>query len=310
MRQIDRIRRAGGVVEGFASSTGGLPAPEAADNPWRYKFSWSPRGALLAGTQSARYLRRGRVHHVPGADLFSHFWPYEVEQVGRLEMYPNRDSLRYVQLYGLDDVEKFIRGTIRYPGWCETMRAVAEIGLLDVDERRWPPRTSYADMLSELLPPSPGSLRGRLALRLGLPEAHDIIRRFEWSGLLSDEHLPETAASPLDAVAALFERRMAYRPGERDMVVMRHEIDVRWADDSRERMISLLVAFGDPQGDSATARTVSLPAAIASRSILEGGLGLVGVQVPTMAEVYEPILAELERLGIRFREWTEPAEDL
>ena len=91
---------------------------------------------------------------------------------------------------------------------------------------------------------------------------------------------------------------------------MRHEIDVRWADDSRERMISLLVAFGDPRGDSATARTVSLPAAVASRSILEGRLSLVGVQVPTAPEVYEPILAELEGLGIRFREWTETAQDL
>ena len=302
---IDRVRAAGGEVVGFKSACGGLPAPEAADNPWKYKFSWSPRGALLAGRLSARYLENGRVVNIPGESLFGHRWPYRVEEVGDFEMYPNRDSLRYIEAYDIHQVETMLRATIRYPGWSETMKAVADLGLLDVDSRRWPRGTTYAGFLSTFLPEGPQSPRERLAAHLDLPERHPIVERFEWAGLFADETLHTTEAAPLDILATRFEERMKYADRERDMVLLRHELRVRYPNRPDEREISLLVAYGEPGGDSATSRTVSLPAAVAGKLLLEGRMQ-PGVQIPTVRAIYEPILAGLRQMGIEFREWSDP----
>jgi len=187
MRIIDRVHRSGGRVTGFRSCTGGLPSPEAADNPWRYKFSWSPRGALLAGRLGARFMEDGRVRHVPGPDLFAYGRDYDVGGAGRFEMYPNRDSLRYVDLYDIHDVSDMLRGTIRYPGWCETMKAVADLGLLEVDARSWPAGTTFADLVTYTLEPGPGSAAERLARHFDWPAGHPVLERFDWAGLLSDD---------------------------------------------------------------------------------------------------------------------------
>lgn len=58
---FDDVRQAGGKVESFVSWCGGLPAPECSSNPLRYKFSWSPRGALLNTLAPAKYLHEGQV---------------------------------------------------------------------------------------------------------------------------------------------------------------------------------------------------------------------------------------------------------
>jgi saccharopine dehydrogenase (NADP+, L-glutamate forming)/spermidine synthase len=306
VRMIEQIRAAGGRVTAFESCTGGLPSPEAADNPWRYKFSWSPRGALLAGRLSAKYLDDGRVRLIPGEQLFGHYWPHEIEGLGTFEVYPNRDSLRYVKRYDLHDVETMLRGTIRYPGWCDTMKALADLKMLDVDEKIWPEGTTYGSFFSSFLPPSDAPLVERLAQRLGLPRDHDVVRRIEWTGLLSDDPLPRLDESPLDVLAELFQRRMAYKPGERDMVVMQHRLKTAFKDRPPELWTSTLIAYGEPGGDSATSRTVSLPAAVASRLVLEGRIDEPGVLTPTSSAIAAPILEELETMGIEFTETTAP----
>lgn len=309
MRLIDQVRHAGGRVISLDSCCGGLPSPEAANNPWKYKFSWSPRGALLAGRLGARYLHEGRTVSVPGPELFAHHWPYEVEGVGRFEMYPNRDSMPYIDLYELKNLRSMRRGTIRYPGWCETMKVVADLGLLDIDERSHPPGATYGDLVSAGLPQGAGSVTERLARRLGIATDHEIIARLEWAGLLSDEPLPEGEASLLDLVAARFQRLMVYRPGERDMVLQRHELVASYPDKRPdERFVSLLVAYGEKTGDSATARSVSLPAAIAGDLMLRGKLKMPGVRIPTAPEIVRPVLERLEELGITFKEWSEPVK--
>ena len=64
MRIIDAIHAKGGKVEEFYSLCGALPAPESSnDNPFRYKFSWSPKGVVLAGNNEAVYKKQGKVVH-------------------------------------------------------------------------------------------------------------------------------------------------------------------------------------------------------------------------------------------------------
>jgi saccharopine dehydrogenase-like NADP-dependent oxidoreductase len=299
---VRRIRSVGGVVTHFSSCCGGFPAPDANTNPWGYKFSWSPRAVLTAGRRPARYLASGRESSIPGEELFAHSWPYEVEAQGIFEIYPNRDALAYIPLYRLEGVQGMFRGTIRYPGWCATMHAAGRLGLFDTATVGWPPRATFADLATRLLPRGSGPLFERVAEFLDEPPDSEVIARLEWAGLFSDRPLPDGDASPFDLFLHRLETLMMYQPGERDMVALQHLITVAYPDGSGEQIHARLVQTGEPWGDSAMARTVSLPAGIASRLILAGGVTAVGIQVPVLREIYEPVLEELEERGIALAE--------
>src|SRR5260221_1299783 len=86
-------------VKQFLSYCGGLPAPEASDNPLGYKFSWSSRGVLLALLNSAKYCANGETVQIPGIDLMSHAKPYFITPAHAFVAYPNRDSTSFREAY-------------------------------------------------------------------------------------------------------------------------------------------------------------------------------------------------------------------
>jgi hypothetical protein len=94
---------------------------------------------------------------------------------------------------------------------------------------------------------------------------------------------------------------MALGKNERDMIIMHHEFIVEYPS-KKEYITSTLVDYGVPNGDTSIARTVSLPAAIAVKMILQGQIDLNGVHIPVIPEIYNPILDELEDIGIKFKE--------
>lgn len=302
VRLMRRVRASGGRVERFLSCCGGFPAPDANNNPWGYKFSWFPRQVVLSGRSPARYLRGGQTIDVPGPELFAHAWPYAIDDLGVFEIYPNRDSLSYRDAYGLADAQGMLRATLRYPGWSATLKAAADLGWIDIDAREWPPHTSYADVTARLLAPATGALIDRLADRLGVSPDSDVLARLEWAGLLSDRRIPGGPSAPIDLFVGRLAALMTYKPGERDMVVMEHRLDASFPDGRTEEITSTLIAIGEPWGDSAMSRTVSLPIAVATRLVLDGRIEAAGVQIPVQPGIYRPVLDELASLGLSFRE--------
>jgi saccharopine dehydrogenase-like NADP-dependent oxidoreductase len=325
MKIIHDVQKAGGKVASFMSYCGGLPAPEANDNPLGYKFSWSPKGVVMAGRNDARYLKDGKEVFVPGADLFGHRWPLKVADGFEFEAYPNRNSLPYIELYGLAGVKTMLRGTLRNFGWCETLKAVADLGILKDDSvrtgiakltpaawlRQYAPARDMTDSVEESdRVPSRSGLRADVAAKLGLKESDPVLQRFAWLGMFDEKPIGLEQGSNLDILAKLMLDRMTFKPRERDMVVLHHEFIAEYpatrnsslVTRNSARIFSTLIAFGEPGGDSAMARTVSLPAAIGVRMILHGELKLTGVQIPVVPEIYEPVLAELTRLGIECKE--------
>jgi saccharopine dehydrogenase-like NADP-dependent oxidoreductase len=304
MKVIDRVQDEGGEITTFQSYCGGLPAPEANDNPYGYKFSWSPRGVLLAGLNDARYRRDGEVVEVPGQELFDHVWPEKVEIEGvetLLEGYPNRDSMPYTEPYGIDPRDVMFRGTLRFPGWCATMKQVARIGWLRTDGIEGLVGKTFADLTAQLIGADDTSdLKTKVALHLGIDVDGSEISMMEWLGLLGDGPLPGPEA-PVDILTAHMLEKMSYNEGERDMLVLQHTFVAEFPDRS-EHITSTMIDFGIPGGDSSMNRTVGLPAAVAVRFVLEGRFNQPGVQVPVMKDFYEPALEELERLGIQFTE--------
>jgi len=302
MRAIAQLRAEGLRLVSFRSCCGGLPAPEANTNPWGYKFSWSPRGVLAAGLNAARWLEDGRLVELPGEKLFTHVAPYDVAGVGRLEVYPNRDATTYIPIYGIEGVHTMFRGTLRYPGWCETLHAVSRLGLLDDAQRGWRAGTTHEEFMEAVAAPGTGPVTERVAKRLGLPADGAVMERLRFAGLFSETPIGKTKTAPIDVLCARLAESMAFASGERDMIVLRHEFGVVDAVGRPGTWVSTLVAFGEPFGDSAMARTVSLPAAVAARLILDGRIALTGVRIPVDPEIYEPVLAALEPMGIAFRE--------
>jgi saccharopine dehydrogenase-like NADP-dependent oxidoreductase len=199
------------------------------------------------------------------------------------------------------------RGTFRYPGWCHTWKCLWKVGLLDRSPRPDLEGRTFAAVLAELAGAKPGpTLRAAVAKKAGVAASDPAMDHAEWLGMFSD-HPMGKAGTLLDCVADLLLEKLFYAEGERDMLLMKHEFVAAYADGSKERIVSTMLDFGIPGGDTSMARTVSLPAAIGVRLILEGRVAARGVVRPVSKELYEPVLDELATLGISLKEDWSPA---
>lgn len=303
MKIIHDVEKRGGRVTLFESSTGGLPAPDANDNPFGYKFSWSPRGVVMAGRNAAQFIRDGKQIRIPGNELFKNHWPKFIEGLGELEVYPNRDAILYKDLYGLKNIKTLFRGTLRYPGWCETLEKIVQLGFLDETKNPELVGRSYAEIMASLVGcENTANLQEKTASFLHISAHSAIMQRLEWLGLFSNEKAKADPPTLLDVLTARMLEKMFYKKGERDMIVMQHDFIAEFSGGKKEHITSLLIDYGVPNGDSSMARTVSLPAAIASKLILQGSIKMTGVHIPVLPEIYQPVLNELEKLGVKFKE--------
>jgi saccharopine dehydrogenase (NADP+, L-glutamate forming) len=302
MRIIDHVHNKGGKIEEFYSICGALPAPEAATNPLKYKFSWSPKGVVLAGNNDAKYLKDGKEVDVPTKDLFKNPWKADFPSVGLLDIYPNRDSISYAEIYRIPEVKTICRGTFRYPGWCETLDAIKKLNLITQATYDMAGMT-YAGMVARQMgAKSSENIKASVASFLGIAiEAH-AIKAMEWLGLFDLVPMNRGVDSPFEVTSDLMINKMELGGEERDMVVMQHTFTAAYPDGSREVIRSRMLDFGTLATDTSIARTVALPAAIAVEMILEGQIREKGVYRPVLPGIYNPILTALEALGIRMEE--------
>jgi len=305
MRVIHGVESKGGKIVSFRSTTGALPSHEANTNPFGYKFSWSPRGVLLASRNPSKWLQDGKEVSYPGEQLFENYTLQDVPGIGTFENYPNRNSVPYKDIYGLKDADTVYRGTFRMTGWCETMRKIVALGWLTEESPEEFCGKTYGDLTRYLIGVGQDeNLPKATASFLGLEAYSTIIKRLEWLGLFGNEPLPEDKDNPLDYLNVLTLEKMSLDKKERDMIVMHHEFVAEYPS-KKEYITSTLLDYGILNGDSAVARTVALPAAIAVKMILEGKIDITGTHIPVIPEIYNPILDELEEMDIKFDEKTE-----
>jgi len=303
MRVIDAIRAKGGKLTGFRSYTGGLIAPESDNNPWNYKFTWNPRNVVLAGQGTSMYIRDGQYKYIPYHQLFRSAEKTTVLDLGEFEVYPNRDSLQYREVYNLPDIKTMIRGTMRRPGFCEAWNVFVQLGMTDDSYTMdYSGNQTWYQFTESFLPDgNGGTIAGRLGTYLNVPSAGPIMDKLDWLGMFDSQPIGLHNATPAQILQHKLEQKWGLEPDDKDMIVMQHVFDYQLRG-KNYRHKSSLVVIGKDQRQTAMSITVGTPLAIATRLVLNGSIRATGVQVPTLPEFYNPILAELEQYGIRFIE--------
>jgi saccharopine dehydrogenase-like NADP-dependent oxidoreductase len=302
MRIIDHIHAKGGKVDEFYSICGALPAPEAASNPFKYKFSWSPKGVVMAGNNDGKYLRHGNLVEVPTENLFKNPIKVDFTGVGMLDIYPNRDSISYIDIYGIPETRTMMRGTFRFPGWCESIDAMKALKLISSDKYDFTGKT-YAGFVAMMIGEADSAnIRQKTAAYLNLDEKAHALDAMAWLGLFDEQPMGRGEDTPFEITSDLMIAKMELGRTERDMVVMQHTFLAVYPNGSKEVIRSRMLDFGTPATDTSVARTVALPAAIGVQMILEGKINLTGVYRPVLPGIYNPVLDELEKLDIRMIE--------
>lgn len=302
MKIIHEVKSRGEEIRSFTSYCGGLLAPESEDNPWKYKFTWNPRNVVLAGQGISRFLDHGEVKLVPYQQLFKRVERIHVPGLGDFEGYPNRDSLNYQTIYGLELVDTLVRGTLRRAGFCKAWDVFVQLGMTDnTASLSLPFGSTYRHYFNTFLPWS-----DKLTLEEKLVEYlpnldFPTFEKLQWLGFFEDLPLPKTKGSPAELLQAILEQQWVLQPDDRDMIVMQHQVEIQ-SEKGTKQLVASMVLEGQDSVYTAMAKTVGLPLAIATDLFLKGEIVLRGLHLPVVPELYLPILKALEKEGIRFDE--------
>ncbi|HEY6955236.1 MAG TPA: saccharopine dehydrogenase C-terminal domain-containing protein [Flavisolibacter sp.] len=364
-KMIDEIHHEGGSVYSFYSHCGGLVAPESDDNPWHYKISWNPRNVVTAGQAGAIFKQDGEIKELEYQELFADKRYVSIPGHDVLCWYPNRDSLSYLSLYGLEECKTLIRTTLRHPDFVYGWKNIIDVNLVSETQhydtngktlaelfKEHMDRNGFSEWLEDKLREQFDSTKNLLAQLVNLVELE---KKAEEKGVESieefmvvDDHgdlkqididdLKVDAAATLadkmhdasltlkqlfflgmddnntlvnkgEVSAATFlqfalEKKLALQPGDRDMVVMHHEMEFE-REEKKYKSQSTLLVKGQDDVHTAMAKTVGLPLGIAAKLVLNGTINLKGLCVPVSKDIYEPVLAELKQYGIEFTETRE-----
>ncbi|MEP6583480.1 MAG: saccharopine dehydrogenase C-terminal domain-containing protein [Ginsengibacter sp.] len=302
MKIIDKIKKDGGEITSFKSHCGGLVAPENDDNPWHYKVTWNPGNIVMAGSSGAVYKINGETLELPYTEVFNNCNEVDVPGLFKLAWYANRDSLSYIDKYRLEGVDTFIRTTLRFSSFCRGWNKIVNIGLTSLDDfeeikncktyLHWFDKkissSAYSDVHSQ-----PGIENKFFDVEFS--------EQLDYFGIRHDTPIGFEFTCSAAIMQRILETKLVIHAHEKDMIVMLHEIGYK-LDGAYKTIVSSLIVKGVDQVHTAMAKTVGLPLGIAAKLIMEGRINLTGLHIPVIPEIYEPVLAELEKNDIKFQE--------
>lgn len=304
MKVLDRIKDDGHELTAFETFTGGLLSKdEEKDNPWQYKFTWNPRNVVIAGQGFVKFIQEGRFKYIPYNKLFRRTEIIHIPGYGYFEGYANRDSLKYLDLYGLRGIKTLFRGTLRRPGFCKAWDVFVQVGATDDSFQMENVETmTHRQFLNSFLSYNPNdSIELKLAHYMNLDMDSEIMYKLKWLEIFSDELVGLKEGTPAQVLEHILKKKWTLDETDRDMIVMWHKFN--YLENGVPKQIeSHMVAIGDDDVNTAMSKTVGLPLAITAKLILQGKINLSGVHVPTKKQLYEPVLEELEKMGFEFSE--------
>ena len=305
MQIIDRIKSEGGKMILFESFTGGLIAPECDNNLWNYKFTWNPRNVVLAGQGgAAKFIQEGKFKYIPYNRLFRRTEFLDVDGYGRFEAYANRDSLKYQNIYGLDDVHTMYRGTIRKVGFGKAWQIFVRLGMTDDSYYiSGSENMSYRDFINSFLPYHPSdSVELKLRHQLKIDQDDILWEKLEELDLFNrKKRVGIKDGTPAQILQKILMDSWTLKQDDKDMIVMYHKFGYVLKE-KKHQIDSTMVCIGEDQTYTAMSKTVGLPVAIGAIKVLNGIINEKGIQIPVKKQIYLPILNELKKYGINFKE--------
>ena len=304
---IDELLANGAKINSFKSYTGGLIAPESDNNKWNYKFTWNPRNVVLAGQGiPAKYIENNKYKYIPYNRLFKNTEKIKIEKYGQFEVYPNRDSLKYREIYSLNNIKTMIRGTIRKVGFSESWNMFIKLGLTnDSFKISNSENMSFKEYVNCFLPYDDKlSVEEKLQRVLSISKGDENWEKIKEIDILSsNKKIPLKNASPAQILEYILKDAWKLEKKDKDMIVMYHEFGYETSLGENEKIISTMVCKGKDDTYTAMAKTVGLPLAISSILLLNNKINLTGIHTPIDKEIYNPVLKELEANGINFEEY-------
>jgi len=351
MKLIHSIQQEGGVISSFTSHCGGLVSPESDDNPWHYKISWNPRNVVLAGKAGAIYREENAIVQKGYETLFNNRKLVGTPKDGDWAYYPNRNSLSYIPLYGLESAETFVRTTLRHPDFMTGWQEVVQLKLTDEETAYQTDGMSLAKFFQDHflrhkltgwlqhVVQKLNTIKNHIEELIQMPgEGDAMVRAFSFNDANNEtyEYVTKSEAidnclkrihtinkgleqlfflgmddeltminkglcSAADVLQFIIENKWKLFYADKDMIIMKHEIEYL-KQGKKHSVESTLVVKGEDSMRTAMAKTVSLPLGIATVLILENKIQLKGLHIPILPEIYEPVLAELADYDVRFEE--------
>ena len=303
---IDNLHGRDFKITSFKSYTGGLISHESDNNSWNYKFTWNPRNVVLAGQgPPAKYIENKKYKYLPYNRLFENTEIINIKDYGDFDVYPNRDSLKYREVYGLEDIGTMIRGTIRKVGFPKSWNMLVRLGVTDDSFKISNSEgMTYREFLNCFLPFHKSlTIEDKTMKMLNIYEGDSQWIKLNEIDLFSDsKKIPLKNASPAQILEYILKKCWKLESQDKDMIVMYHEFKYINKSSTENKIISTMGCIGENSTYTAMSKTVGLPLAIACLLILNEEINLKGIQTPINKEIYEPVLKELENYGIFFNE--------
>ena len=304
MKVLDQIKSAGHQLTSFETFTGGLLVDDLkTDNPWHYKFTWNPRNVVLAGMGVVKFIQQGKYKFIPYNKLFQRTEVIHIPEYGYFEGYANRDSLNYIDTYNLRGIKTLYRGTLRRPGFCKGWDVFVQLGATDDSyQLEQVSEMTHRQFINSFLQYNPDdSVELKLAQYLNIGMESDEMYKLKWLGLFEDTPIGLKEGTPAQILEHILKKKWTLTGKDRDMIIMWHKFD--YLDNGQPKQIQAhMVVEGESQLHTAMSKTVGLPLGVTAKLILQNKLNVTGVQVPTIKEIYEPVLSELESMGFQFIE--------
>ena len=299
-KAIDNIHLRGGEISSFKTYSGSFVDKSTTLNPWGFKFA-EPAGDVLSwGRHNNRHIIDGQLQHIPYHQLFERSRRIDIRDQRDLVSIPEGDSLYYRKIYGLTDAHTVLKSKLANNGMDRLFNLLIQLGLTDMHSRiDLGTEGSFYKLLESLLPVSSGkSLEEKLRDYTGA--SFEEVEKLRWLGLFDDswiEGVREITAAT--ALQVLMEDKFPPLGEDPDRVVMEHHLAYEFRDELFEFSATLIME-GEDQKDSAAARITGYICGAAAKAVLLGSIKLRGLHIPVLKEIYDPILNELEELGVAF----------
>ncbi len=300
MSTIESLNKRGDILE-FESYTGGLIKYDIDKNPWGYKFTWNPMNVIIAGADGATYLSENKKKNIPYNKVFKDLSKINLSNTESYEGYPNRDSLKYKELYNLHGVKTLKRGTIRNKSFCKTWSILIDLGLTnDKKSISNDNNMSYFDFFNyNLKAKNYENLVDILKLEYGIMPTSQEFKNLEWSGFFSDKKFKIKGGNFSDFLLAILKDKWTLDDDDIDEIVMVHTFIFK-TDKNLKKLTSFLKIEGEDKTYTAMSKTVGLPIAVLVEHIINVNFNKSGIHLPFKKYIYEPVLERLSELGINF----------